>query len=300
MTLAVVQGTANTAFTPSIPSTPTATFPSPCANGNLIVVLAMTFATQGPALGGSGFTLDSFDTSGVTGMNIGLYYAYLGAGGLTVLPFDGTNRQYWACSAWELSGSTGVWATDKVAVTFNAAAALYPSTGPYTTTSFNTFQSNELVLGAITGNSGASNASFASSAYTTDATDVSAGNAFCSALALHVAVPVSGTSISTVVSWTGGGGTNSEYAFVELNAASANTETADVEMDLNKVSFAGVVSKAEIGDATFQLTHVSFNTIVAVTKVTAAVMMSLDGVTILSGTFDLSALSPLRQFATFS
>lgn len=223
MALAIVQATANTqGASPGTPTTPTATFGSPCANGNLIVVLAMTFAAQGAAAGGSGFTLDSSATSGVTGMNIGLYYAYLGAGGLTVLPFDGTNRQYWACAAWELSGSTGVWASDKVAVTFNAAAALYPSTGPYTTGSFNTAGNSELVLGAITANSGASNAALASSAYTTDATDVSAGSAFCSALGLHVSAPTSGTAISTTVSWTGGGGTNSEYAFVELLSTSGD------------------------------------------------------------------------------
>jgi hypothetical protein len=118
--------------------------------------------------------------------------------------------------------------------------------------------------------------------------------------------PVTGTlglsgvsfSVATHASPAGATGTLGLSGVSFSVATHASPAPATAILTLSGVSFAGSVARTETGAGTLSLKGVSFLSHVS-REESATATLTLTGVALHAGTFNLSALSPLRQFSTF-
>lgn len=277
MALAIVQETSNSANGTDGASL-NAHFPAGPTNGSLLVAIVMSWtsnASPGANLN-SGWVEYAKVSSGSTSMYISVLYKYCGAGEpmLQAPSFGGFN--FWAMSMWEISGVTGVVGTDIVAVHLNAADQVYPAAGPVLTTSFNSTNNSELILGGFSGNSG-SNTFITSSTGTLDgAASNGGGLGPCHATGVHYVVPASGTAIQTSLSVTSG--SSLESGFVELQSGSS-VNNAVITTSLSGVSQDFEVNKiAGVAVITTTLRGISQSFLVAVPDEVATITTTLSGI----------------------
>lgn len=215
--LAIVQATTNGANSTD-GGAATVHFPSAPVSGNWLIVAAMLYTGNGPPDASTGWTLDdSAEDATGTEMYIATFYKLAGASEPQNPQITVAGRDYWALSAWEVSGGTGVWATDHIRTTLNPSLTSYPGTYPATAGPITTLNNAELILFAATGNSSPA-ATFSMSPGTQDST-ISTGGGIspCNALAGHFTEASSGTSISTTLSSTHN--SSAEIAWIELQSS---------------------------------------------------------------------------------
>lgn len=198
MTLAVVQSTVGVSTGASAPS---AIFGSAPTNGNLLIAIGFTFATNPTA--NTGWTmLMGFGQTSLPGANgyQTIFYKYAGSSeSTTQAPDSASTVSGWACSLWEISGVTGIISED-FAEAYSTKIATYPSTSG-TVPSFSNVITNELILMGAAGNQGAA------STYTNSDSPTLDGH--------------SGAG-------TAGGGTQASYGWHYSESTSGNTITPTI------------------------------------------------------------------------
>lgn len=284
-------------------------------SGDLIVA-------NGQQFGGLATLDDKFTLDTSTG-SVYSAYRYAGATEAKAYCLDTGAKQYaeWDFCAWDLSGSSGVWATDHIHTTLSATN-LGPSATPVGA-SLTTQSATRLVLAAFTGETTTSRTlSSWSAGWTNDGyfistqADISA-SAFDFGAPGHIAVGGISTVQPTLT--FSGSVTTARCGYMEF-AGGASTETGNVSMALSGMSFNVAANDASFTrHVSLGLTKMSFNIAEARKETTAAtlamkpmainaaadrkeaavVTMSLNGVRIAASTFDLNSLNPVRQFSTF-
>lgn len=184
-------------------------------NGNLLVAVAMLYAPNGAPNASSGWAIHS-QSSGSTGMYVAVFYKYAGASESTTQQPEASGRDYWGLTMWEISGVSGTIGTDLIAAHISEGAQTYPSSGPYTTSSFNTGSDDELILGGFVGNSGAGNLIITSGSYVNEAIYSENSGNLCAATAVYTTVDTSGTAVVSTIS--SNVGSNGSYAWLELTS----------------------------------------------------------------------------------
>lgn len=121
-----------------------ATFPVAPTNGNLLIAMIKHWANGPTPMAGWTQILNA---NGATGDGVAAYYKYAGAGEPTTQQPASIAGSGNCTAIWELTGVTGVFATDVVGSTSEVDQAAGASA--YTNTSFNTAVANDLVLGLI-------------------------------------------------------------------------------------------------------------------------------------------------------
>lgn len=294
MALAIVQSTAN-GHNATDGTTAQVHFGSAPTNGNLLIAVGMMYDGNGVAAAAAGWTIDA--TVHGNSMYTSVYYKYAGAGESTTQQPDGTGRNYWAYAAWEISGITGTWATDRVGTHLEASPQVYPSSGPYTSASWNTTNNGALVLGGFTGNSGGGNLTITSASYTQDATFTEAGGNLCGSVGIHTVVTTAGTAVSSVISSTVG--SNGENAWIELKPAASGTETSVGVMSFSGLAFASVAARTETSTGVLAFQGISYLGAAAVAHSSVGIM-SLAGIAIVAAAIDLGAAGTgAVHFSTF-
>lgn len=288
------------------------TFGAGPTNGNLMIAVCTLYDGNGAPSAATGWNLLAGSVHNVTGVAYcAVFYRYAGASEPAAQTIEANGRQLWTAICWEISGVTGVIATDVVATHLSAlaggTAAAAPTTG--TVSGFTTANANELLLGAFSVWSGTANAVITTTplapTFTSKATASGTFSGVFSTLAAvnggdYGQIASSGTTVNgtfTVV--------NSsfalQYGIIELASASASsTETGAVAMHLSGVSFNVAASfvKVTVG-VSLHLSGVRYNAQVQRTE-TAAVTMRLNGVTIAAAVIDLGAAgSGAVHFSTF-
>lgn len=172
MGVALVQ-TASSTFGVAGSGTCAATFAAPPTNGNLLVAICMLYDANGAPSATAGWTLRDSVHSVAGVCYAALFSKYAGAGESATQNPDGNGRQIWSCSIYEVSGVSGVWATDFVADHLNALAGGTAAGGTTTgtVTGFNTTDPNSLVLGSFSCWGGTASAPINDSGVTPAVTD---------------------------------------------------------------------------------------------------------------------------------
>ena len=196
--------------------TPGPNWPSTPTSGNLLVAIGLVYSANGAPSANAGWTLATYTPTAANNWYIGVLYKYAGASESQNPVIISGSYLYWGLSAWEVSGVSGTWSTDFVAAHLNPGW-YSGSSSPQTTTSFNTSDNNELVLGCVAQNNGLFNggASFSTTYGTTDGVAYNPGYWTAACMGFHNAVASSGTAVSASIAGEGAGGSYG-YGFVEL------------------------------------------------------------------------------------
>lgn len=269
-------------------------------NGNLLWCGLILDTADGAPSPGTGWVVDTTDN--LNGVTVVSMYKYAGAGESATQQPVVNGEQFWGISMYEISGVTGVWATDHIATHLNP----FPwQTSTGNVTSFNTPNNNELVIAMFGTGGGASGdnvtVSGTGGAGTRDDSNEGLGTGVSPNIPIFNLCnswvkPTSGSTFNQSLANVNAQGLF--YAIVELqSAASGSTETANVTMHLAGISYKAV--RPDTSVATLALSKASFNVQASRVHVKTTVSMALNGVKIAAATFDLSALAPLRQFHTF-
>lgn len=269
-------------------------------NGNLLLAVGILSSTNGVPAANTGWTVQATDGPAAGGVYVALYSKYAGAGESTNQQPEANGRNIWGLHVWEISGVVGTYATDVFASHLNANFVVF-TTGPATTVSFNTGHNNELVLGGIVGNSGGgSQTTLSSATYTADSSVADANAPFAAAIGFHHTFPTSGTAVAATVSWSPNVNENVLSCFIELDAGtSSSTETAAVNLTLNKVSFGASAGLKESTTAALVLSGISYLA-TSGRKETDTVALALSKVTLRASVIDLGAAGAgAVHFTTF-
>jgi hypothetical protein len=131
----------------------TATFAETPAEGNLLLAIGFAFAGDGTPNANDGWAVDpAYVTSPTTVITIYVGYRYAGASEPTTQSpiYDG--EEQWGLSIFEITGVTGVWATDGVAFNLNANAGHGTNVGAIS--GFSTAGAGNLLVAAFSCDNG--------------------------------------------------------------------------------------------------------------------------------------------------
>lgn len=186
------------------------------AHGNLLICVLMLHDANGAPNPSAGWTmLASSGDDANTQMYEVVYYKYASVGEPQISIPESNGRDLWAACAWEVSGVSGVIASDVKATYLNAELAVFANAtvSPQNTTSFNTAANKELVLMGLTGNAGGVSL-LASNKGSPDSAAISDPNSNVLARSYHDVQSNAGTAWQASISWTA---TSSvEYGIIEL------------------------------------------------------------------------------------
>lgn len=201
-------------------------------------------------------------TAGNTPVDNGVYYMALvyrkvlsGDGKDWLL--DNSGRNFWSAQGWEISGGTGVWATDFVAA-HTALAGAFPS-ATASLTGFNTANNNEMILGFWAGNtgSGGMTSTITQSGQTDDGQFNGSDGALCYSHGNHVSlVAASGTAVAASFAVTQSA--DISYLYVEMQSAPAG-ETSTAGLAIAKMAMGAAGHDYEFSHAGIAIGKMSFN-----------------------------------------